>query len=578
MKKNLLLTLIMSIAATLNLSAQHKTCLRFLCTSDVHGNYLPYDFISAQPWEGGLSRVATFVQEQREKLGDDAVVLLDNGDILQGQPTSYYYNYIDTTDTHFCAAALNYLRYDAGTIGNHDIETGHAVYDRWSRQCDFPILAANAINTKTGKTYWKPYTIIERKGLRIAVIGMITPAIPQWLPEVLWSGLRFDDMVETARHWVRVVRENEKPDIVVGLFHSGAGKLEQTGSMNEQATLQVVKNVPGFDLVFCGHDHRELCEVITNVEGKQVPVVNTGADGMNVAVIDITYQKGKKTGITATPSLADIKDITPSTEFVNHFVTQFRTVNEYTHQKIGHFATGIDTKPAFFGPSAFVDFIHALQLELSDADISFAAPLSFDAAIPAGDIHVSEMFKLYRFENMLYVMQLTGQEVKDYLEYAYDGWVNTMKSADDMMLRMRTNPKQFAEHWQRLVTPSYNFDSAAGILYTVDLRKGKGERVCIKSLADGRPFDLNATYRVALNSYRGNGGGGLLTKGAGIAPDQLNSRIVWSTDKGLRYYMIEAIRKHGNVTPKALNQWRFIPEEWVNKRKLIETDILFGDD
>lgn len=577
MNKSLFLSLLMSLLTTFNANSQQKVSLRFLCTSDVHGNYLPYDFIAGQPWEGGLSRVATFVQQQRETLGDDAVLLFDNGDILQGQPTSYYYNYMDTVSTHFCAAALNYLRYDVGTIGNHDIETGHPVYDRWTRQCNFPILAANAIDTRTEKPYWKPYTILERKGLRIAVIGMITPAIPQWLAEVLWSGLRFDDMVETAKHWVKVVKETEKPDLIIGLFHSGVGNPDQTGLLNEQATLQVAKNVPGFDLIFCGHDHREFHGDITNVEGRKVCVANTGPNGMNVAIGDIVYNKRKKVCEKVEVSLADIRNITPHTEFVNHFVSQFRTVNRFTHEKIGHFDTGIDTKPAYFGPSAFVDFIHTLQLELSGADVSFAAPLSFDAAIPAGDIHVSEMFRLYRFENMLYVMKLSGKEIKDYLEFSYDGWVNTMKSADDNMLLMKENPKQYTEAWQRLVTPSYNFDSAAGLLYTVDLRKAKGQRVSIKSFADGRPFELDAIYRVALNSYRGNGGGNLLTKGAGIAPDRLKDRIVWSTEKDLRFYMIEAISQHGNVAPKTLNQWKFIPEDWVEKRKPIETEILFGN-
>ncbi|MBQ7540597.1 MAG: bifunctional metallophosphatase/5'-nucleotidase, partial [Bacteroidaceae bacterium] len=561
MNKSLFLSLLMSLLTTFNANSQQKVSLRFLCTSDVHGNYLPYDFIAGQPWEGGLSRVATFVQQQRETLGDDAVLLFDNGDILQGQPTSYYYNYMDTVSTHFCAAALNYLRYDVGTIGNHDIETGHPVYDRWTRQCNFPILAANAIDTRTEKPYWKPYTILERKGLRIAVIGMITPAIPQWLAEVLWSGLRFDDMVETAKHWVKVVKETEKPDLIIGLFHSGVGNPDHTGLLNEQATLQVAKNVPGFDLIFCGHDHREFHGDITNVEGRKVCVANTGPNGMNVAIGDIVYNKRKKVCEKVEVSLADIRNITPHTEFVNHFVSQFRIVNRFTHEKIGHFDTGIDTKPAYFGPSAFVDFIHTLQLELSGADVSFAAPLSFDAAIPAGDIHVSEMFRLYRFENMLYVMKLSGKEIKDYLEFSYDGWVNTMKSADDNMLLMKENPKQYTEAWQRLVTPSYNFDSAAGLLYTVDLRKAKGQRVSIKSFADGRPFELDAIYRVALNSYRGNGGGNLLTKGAGIAPDRLKDRIVWSTEKDLRFYMIEAISQHGNVAPKTLNQWKFIPED-----------------
>ena len=142
--------------------------LKIIETSDVHGNYFPYDFMDRKPGVGSLARIETYVKGARKQMGADKVLLLDNGDILQGQPTAYYYNYIDTTATHACAAVLNYMRYDAAAMGNHDVETGHAVYDRWVRECKFPMLSANTIEVKTGKPYWKPYTIIRKGGVRIA--------------------------------------------------------------------------------------------------------------------------------------------------------------------------------------------------------------------------------------------------------------------------------------------------------------------------------------------------------------------------------------------------------------------------
>ena len=168
----------------------------------MHGAYFPYDFITRQPLKGSLARISTYLNEQRKQYGEENVLLMDNGDILQGQPVAYYYNFIDTTSTHVCAAMLNYLKYDVGNMGNHDIETGHAVYDRWTSQCRFPMLGANIIDRSTNEPYLPPYRILERDGVRIAVLGMITPAIPSWLPETMWSGLRFEDMETCARHWV----------------------------------------------------------------------------------------------------------------------------------------------------------------------------------------------------------------------------------------------------------------------------------------------------------------------------------------------------------------------------------------
>ena len=163
-------------------SGEKEITLKFIETSDVHGCYFPYDFIGRKPLDGSLARVSSYVKEQREAFGDN-VVLLDNGDILQGQPTAYYYNFIDTVSDHVCAQMLNYLRYDVGNMGNHDVETGHAVYDRWVKQCNFPVLGANVIDTLSGEPYLPPYQVLEREGVKIAVLGMITPSIPYALPE-----------------------------------------------------------------------------------------------------------------------------------------------------------------------------------------------------------------------------------------------------------------------------------------------------------------------------------------------------------------------------------------------------------
>ncbi|MDE5786899.1 MAG: metallophosphoesterase, partial [Duncaniella sp.] len=169
------------MALSLNNIAAREVTVSLLETTDMHGNFFPRDFINARQASGSLARVSTLVDSLRES--GKTVVLLDNGDILQGQPTAYYYNFVDTLTPHPVARMLNYLGYDAASIGNHDVETGHAVYDRYrSALGNIPLLGANVIDTVTGKPYLQPYTIIECDGVRIAVLGMITPSIPAWLP------------------------------------------------------------------------------------------------------------------------------------------------------------------------------------------------------------------------------------------------------------------------------------------------------------------------------------------------------------------------------------------------------------
>lgn len=576
---------LLALAATLSLSSaarKKEIQLTFYETSDVHGSYFTYDFINRKPAPGGLARVSQYIRNERERLGKDNVVLLDNGDILQGQPAAYYYNFIDTTSTHLCAAILNYMQYDAATIGNHDIETGHNVYDRWSDDCRMPVLGANAIDVYKNAPYWPPYTIIERQGLRIAVLGMITPAIPSWLPYELWRGLRFEDLAETARRWMPILKNKERADLVVGLFHSGLGKSNDFNPGDEDAALQIARDIPGFDLIFYGHDHRKNCMKVTNSKGDSILLVNPGAGATHLAAARLTValetgRKGKRkvTLQQAEGEVISMEDIAPDPLFCQTFAQEEQAVRNFTEKVIGRSHATLDTRPAFFGPSAFVDFIHALQLKIGKADISFAAPLSFDASIPEGDIRVSDMFNLYKYENFLYVMQLTGQEIKDYLEYSYAGWTQQMKSADDHLLLFNPKNLRAPEAWQRLQVSSYNFDSAAGICYTVDVTQPRGNKITIQSMADGRPFSVDSTYRVAVNSYRGNGGGNLLIHGAGIPKEQLPQRIAWSTDKDLRYYLMQEITQQHDIRPRPMNNWKFIPEDWVRKAAVRDAEILF---
>ncbi|WP_294596873.1 5'-nucleotidase C-terminal domain-containing protein [uncultured Phocaeicola sp.] len=572
-----LLICLMTLLGLGSLSAVHasqdgEVTLKLIETSDVHGCYFPYDFIRNKPMKGSLARVSSYVKEQREKY--ENVILMDNGDILQGQPVAYYYNYMDTISEHVCAAMLNYMKYDVGTMGNHDVETGHAVYDRWVRQCNFPVLGANIVDNKTGKPYLPPYQVIEKEGVKIAILGMITPAIPSWLPEQLWSGLHFEDMEDCARKWVKIIREKENPDVLVGLFHAGpeGNKLD---NVVENGSGNVAKSVPGFDVVFMGHDHARRNEKVVNVEGDSVLLIDPA--NMSKVVSEVTFtikkQDGKVVSKQVEGKLVNMDGYAPDADFMNIFSGAYETTMDFVSRNIGRIEHTISSKEAFFGPSAFVDLIHQLQLDIAGADISFCAPLSAYAEIKKGDICVSDMFNLYKYENLLYTMKLTGKEIKDFLEMSYALWTNQMQSPDDHLMLLNEEDNGFG----RFKNPSFNFDSAAGIIYTVDVTKPQGEKIRIERMANGEPFDLNKTYRVAVNSYRGNGGGDLLTKGAGIPKTELAKRIVYSTDKDLRYYLMKRIEEVKVLEPKPLNQWKFIPEEWTVPASKRDYDILFGE-
>ena len=585
MKKIFLLALAF-IAMQGVMAQQTKTVkMKVIETSDVHGHFFPWDFMNNKPIGGTLTRANTYISREREKYGDH-LLLIDNGDILQGQPCVYWTNYVMPEDENLAASVINYMKYDAETVGNHDIEPGHKVYDKWIREVRCPLLGANIVKDtyKNAEAHpdhiytgLQPYSVHFVDGIKICIIGMLTPAIPNWLNKSIWKGIEFEEMVACAKKWISYIQENEKPDLIFGLFHSGLDGGIITDEYEENATKSVAEEVPGFDIIFFGHDHQVHNEWITNKEGQRVLCIDPSCYVKNVAEaeIELTIEDGKVTKKDIKGEIVNVSDEAIDQQMLAHFQPQIDAVKEYVDQKIGTFASAIYTRESFFGNSAFTDLIHNLQLQITHADISLTAPLSFNAVIDAGDVTMADMFKLYRFENLLFVLNMTGEEVRKHLEYSYDMWTNQMTSPDDHILLLNDAMK---EDQQRTGFKYYtfNFDSACGIDYEVDVTKPDGQKVRILRMSNGEPFDEHKWYKVAMNSYRANGGGELLTHGAGIPQDSLNNRVIFHTDRDQRHYLTEEIRKMSTVNPEPNHNWKFVPEAWAKPALERDRKLLFG--
>jgi 2',3'-cyclic-nucleotide 2'-phosphodiesterase/3'-nucleotidase len=579
---------ILSVLLTAALSAQTIN-IKLIETSDVHGTIFPFDLLNDTTASSSLAQVHTYVNVQRGQLNQE-VILLDNGDILQGDPTVYYYSFVDTNSKHIYANVMNFMSYDVATVGNHDIETGHAVYDKFKKEINFPWLAANAINTETNEPYFLPYTVIERNGIKIAVLGLITPAIPNWLPENIWKGMKLSDMIESAKIWVPIIQKKEKPDLLIGLFHSGIDYTYNNETAetykNENASQLVAEQVPGFDVVFVGHDHAGWNYEVADSEGDSVLILGTLSNAKTVAVANIIMEydssKGGWEKRNASGELVEIKNYKPDDMFMSKYLMTLNQIENYVAQPVVQITKSISTRESMFGPSAFMDIIHVAQLDMTGADLSFASPLSFNTTIDSGWIRVRDMFKLYKYENLLYTMELSGQEVKDYLEYSYGRWFNQMENEKDDLLKFKKDESGNLIFSDRYGTPLleesyYNYSSAFGINYTIDVTKAAGERINVISFFDGSSFSMDGKYTVAINSYRGNGGGGHLTRGAGIPKGEIANRIISSTDKDLRFHIMKWLKKMKLIYPNQVNNWKVIPEEWWKKATLKDYTLMFGE-
>ena len=528
--------------------------LHLYFTTDIHGNYFSYDFRFRKEGEGSLERVCGFIEEQRELYGKDSVLLVDGGDIIQGGPEAYYLNHINNKGPHGVGLMTRYVGYDAGVVGNHDIESGRRALKRYMRTCGYPILAANIINSH-GQEQFAPYTIVERQGKRVAIVGFTTPATKQWLPQKICQAYRFRNIINSAKEWVERIRAEEQPDFVVALLHSGWEGGLQDRRWEEHAARRLAEEVSGYDLVLYGHDHFSKVKAMKNPDGKKVVCLNAGCYGYEVGEAVIRFRSSGETTVSC--RLHDIRRFSNqySERFKSRFTDLHNKIDAYTNTVIGQLTTPLKIADAFYGPSDYMSLLHSLQLSVTHADISLCSPYFTDSVIQPGPFTIADLYTIYWFEDRLYTIRMKGKEIKNLLERSYWLWTNTRRRNDVPLLKTYLDKKSGKTYFKNLF---FNFDSAAGIDYEVDSHKNRGRKINILQMSDGRAFDMEATYLVTTIANRALGGGGMLTLGAGIPKAELSKRIVSYTSHDIRHCLREYIEERGVIDVKNLENWKFL--------------------
>ena len=552
--------------------------LTLLTTNDVHGTFFDSTYVGKNV-KRSLYAVKYVVDSVRAAEGAENVILLDAGDIVQGDNAAYYFNYVDTITPHVYPRMAKYMGYDAVVLGNHDIEAGHPVYDRLARDLKaegIPLLAGNAIRNDNGQRYFPIYTVLKRNGLKVAVLGYDNANIAGWLPERLWSGMKFESLIPLVQDDVDAVIAKEKPHLVIVAVHSATG--EGDGKVLESQGLDLMKTLHGVDLLVCSHDHRPKV-----VESDSICLINAGSHSRFVGHgrISFSVKKGKIIDKKLEADLLPVERSRIDTKMSQIFHDDYKAVKEFTIKKVGDLKVDLVTRDAYKGMSHYLNLIHTISLSCSPARISFAAPLTFNGTVKAGTLVYNDLFTVYPFENQVYVVNMTGKEVKDYLEVSYDNWVNTISKPSEHVLKIvnRQDPRTGAESWS-FVGRSYNFDSAGGLVYTVDVTKPFGERVVIESLSGGEPFDPGKTYPVAMTSYRASGGGGLMVK-TGIDTGKIEERVVEMYPE-FRKLLYDYLMDEGSIDPaaicdkKTIGEWRFVPERIAGPALEKDMELLFG--
>ncbi len=548
-----------------------------LTTNDVHGTYFDSTYTSAKTRKS-LMAVAWSVDSVRAAAGKENVILVDAGDFLQGDNAAYYFNYVDTTQTHLYTRMVQYMDYDAIAVGNHDIETGHPVYDRIAREmkaAGIPFLAGNARKDNDGSPYFPEYTVLKRHGLKIAILGFTNPNMKNWLAESVWRGITFESLIPRVQQTVDAVRAKEKPQVIIVAVHSGTGR-EGEASLESQG-MDLLHSLEGVDFLVCSHDHRPYV-----VSRGNTALINSGSHCrfMGHGHIRLTVKGGKVVARETKADLIPIDKCKVDTVMEKLFHPDYEAVKAFTLKEVGELKAELRTRDGYAGMCDYLNLVHTLCLGCSPAQISFAAPLTYNGTVPAGTLVYNDLFTIYPFENQLYVVKMTGREIHDYLEYSYDQWINTVSRPGEHILKItpRHDSRTGQQGWS-FVNRSYNFDSAAGINYTVDVTKPSGSRVDIASMAGGQPFDPEKTYFVAMTSYRASGGGGIL-QAIGIDTDKITDRVVEYYPE-IRNILYNYLLEHGSIDPAIIGdparigRWRFVPEGLAAKGIAADMQLLF---
>ncbi|MBT2450154.1 5'-nucleotidase C-terminal domain-containing protein [Streptomyces sp. ISL-43] len=541
-------------------------------TTDLHGNVFNWDYFTDKEFDDkahndvGLAKISTLVNEVREQKGRCNTLLIDAGDTIQGTQLSYYYAKVDPITArrgpvHPMAQAMNAIGYDAAALGNHEFNYGIPVLRKFEEQCDFPLLGANALDAKTLRPAFPPYSMHRLRtphgrDVKVAVLGLTNPGIAIWDKANVQGKMTFPGLEEQAAKYVPRLR-SLGADVVIVSAHSGSSGTSSYGDQLphiENAAGLVAEQVPGIDAILVGHAHTEIPEyrVKNKATGKDVVLSEPLKWGQRLTLFDfeLTWAKGCWSVAKVSARVLNSNTAVEDPKIVGLLSDEHAKVVAYVNQVIGTSTQAMSSADGPVKDVAIIDLINHVQAEtvkgaLAGTEwaalpvLSQASCFSRTASIPAGQVTIKDAAGLYPFENTLEARLLTGAQLKAYLEYSAKYYVRTAPGevVDPAKL---TNSES---------TPDYNYDAVYGLTYDIDVSEAVGSRITGLSF-QGKPVDPAAQFVLAVNNYRASGGGNF--------PHVPQAKQLWANSEEIRNTIIQWVKAKGTVDPAqfASVDWR----------------------
>ncbi|MGW8696699.1 bifunctional metallophosphatase/5'-nucleotidase [Streptomyces eurythermus] len=548
--------------------------LTVMGTTDLHGHVFNWDYFKDAEYSDkagnamGLARIATLVNQVREEKGRRNTLLLDAGDTIQGTPLTYYYAKVDPITAkggpvHPMARAMNAIGYDAAALGNHEFNYGIETLRKFEDQLDFPLLGANAVDAKSLRPAFPPYFmktfhVPGAKPVKVAVLGLTNPGIAIWDKAYVQGKLAFPGLEEQAAKWVPKLR-SMGADVVVVSAHSGTSGTSSYGDQVpyvENAAAEVARKVPGIDAILVGHAHVEIPElkVVNEQTGKAVVLSEPlcYAERLTLFDIGLEFRKGRWEVESVSASLRDSRTVADDPEITRLLADQHKKVVAYVNQVVGRATETLTTVEARYKDAPIIDLITKVQEDVVKAALAGteyaslpvlaqASPFSRTSQIPAGDVTIRDLSSLYVYDNTLVAKLLTGAQLRAYLEYSAEYYVQTAPGAVVDVEKLTNAGGR----------PDYNYDYVSGLSYDIDIAQPAGSR--IRNLTfGGAPLDDAQRFVLAVNNYRANGGGAF--------PHVASAKELWSESTEIRTRIAEWVTAKGVLDPKdfASADWKLV--------------------
>jgi 2',3'-cyclic-nucleotide 2'-phosphodiesterase (5'-nucleotidase family) len=511
-------------------------------TTDVHGWVRGWDYTGDREDSArGLTRAATIVDSLRAT-APERVILIDAGDLLQGNPFAYVAARVAPDAPNPIIAAMNAMRYDAIAIGNHEFNYGLPYLRGAIAQADFPFLAANAY-APGGTRAFPAWRLVERGGIRVGIVGATTPGSMVWDRENLRGQVVVRDIVPEVRTAVAEARAAGAQVIVVSIHSglTGASSYDTvaTGLPSENVSARVAREVGGIDLLVYGHSHSQMADTTIGTTLLMQPknwVASVGVARLTVA------QSGNDVRVTAKQSR-----LIPVNGRAEHPAVVAATEAAHLRTR-GYVTTPIGSTPvAWRGDSSrvtdtpIIDFILEVERRVTGADLASTAAFSLDASLDAGPISIAELARLYPYDNTLRAIRISGRQLRQYLEQSAT-YYRTLPAGGEPSGGAIIDPS----------IPGYNFDVVAGADYTIDLGRPPGSRITTLTVR-GRPVTDADSFTMALNNYRQTGGGNYSMLAG--AP------VVYDHQEEIRQLLIDEVQRRGTIRPEDyfVRNWRLEP-------------------